>query len=109
MHVLKTIEDMLGIEPLGLNDSSVEPMTAIFDRAAEARDYQVIVPGVLRTTKLPLPRRRLRKRRAQVQARAATRGHDMTRPIGRPNARHGFFRRKTGWIRRALTASSGPG
>ena len=55
MHVLRTIEDILGIEPLGLNDSSVEPMTAVFDRAAEAWDYRAVVPGVLRTTKLPLP------------------------------------------------------
>jgi hypothetical protein len=55
VHVLKTIEDILGIEPLGLNDSSVEPMTAVFDRAAQAWDYQAAVPGVLRTTKLPLP------------------------------------------------------
>jgi hypothetical protein len=30
-------------------------MTAVFDRAAEAWDYQAVVPGVLRTTKLPLP------------------------------------------------------
>jgi DNA-binding beta-propeller fold protein YncE len=55
VHVLKTIEDILGIEPLGLNDSSVEPMTAVFDRATQAWDYQAAVPGVLRTTKLPLP------------------------------------------------------
>jgi DNA-binding beta-propeller fold protein YncE len=55
VHVLRTIEDVLGIEPLGLNDSSVEPMTAIFDRTLEPWDYRAIVPAVLRTTQLPLP------------------------------------------------------
>ena len=55
VHVLRTIEDVLGIEPLGLNDSSVEPMTAIFDRTLQSWDYRAIVPAVLRTTQLPLP------------------------------------------------------
>ena len=55
VHVLKTIEDVLGIEPLGLNDSSVEPMTAVFDRTLETWDYRAVVPTALRTTQLPLP------------------------------------------------------
>jgi len=55
VHVLRTMEDILGIEPLGLNDSSVEAMTAVFDRAAEVWDYRAVVPAVLRTTQLPLP------------------------------------------------------
>jgi len=55
VHVLRTIEDVLGIEPLGLNDSSVEPMTAVFDRALRPWEYQAMVPAVLRTTQLPLP------------------------------------------------------
>jgi DNA-binding beta-propeller fold protein YncE len=54
VHVLRTIEDVLGIEPLGLNDSSVEPMTAVFDRAMQAWDYRATVPVVLKTTQLPL-------------------------------------------------------
>jgi len=55
VHVLRTIEDVLGIEPLGLNDSSVEPMAAVFDRTLQAWDYRAVVPAVLRTTQLPLP------------------------------------------------------
>jgi DNA-binding beta-propeller fold protein YncE len=55
VHVLRAIEDVLGIEPLGLNDSSVEPMTAVFDRVLRAWDYRAIVPAILRTTQLPLP------------------------------------------------------
>ena len=54
VHVLRTIEDVLRIEPLGLNDSSVEPMTAVFDRTLQAWDYRAIAPAVLRTTQLPL-------------------------------------------------------
>lgn len=54
VHVLRTIEDLLGIEPLGLNDSSVGAMTAVFDRTLQASDYRAIVPAVLRTTQLPL-------------------------------------------------------
>ena len=54
VHVLRTIEDILEIEPLGLNDSSVQPMTAIFDRTLQPWDYHAIVPAVLRTTQLPL-------------------------------------------------------
>jgi DNA-binding beta-propeller fold protein YncE len=55
VHVLRTIEGVLGIEPLGLNDSSVEPMTAVFDRELQGWDYRAIVPAILRTTQLPLP------------------------------------------------------
>jgi hypothetical protein len=55
VHVLRTIEDVLGIEPLGLNDSSAEPITAVFDRSLNVWDYQAIVPAVLRSTQLPLP------------------------------------------------------
>jgi DNA-binding beta-propeller fold protein YncE len=54
VHVLRTIEDILGIEPLGLNDSSAEPMAAVFDRTLQPWDYRAIVPAVLRTTQLPL-------------------------------------------------------
>lgn len=54
VHVLRTIEDILGIEPLGLNDSSVEAMAAVFDRTPQPWDYRAVVPAVLRTTQLPL-------------------------------------------------------
>jgi hypothetical protein len=72
VHVLRTIEDVLGIEPLGLNDSSVEPMTAVFDRTLQAWDYRAIVPAVLRTTQLPLA--------ATAAAGSPPGGGDDTRP-----------------------------
>jgi len=55
VNVLRTIEDVLGIESLGLNDSAAEPMNAVFDRNANVWDYEAAVPAVLRTTQLPLP------------------------------------------------------
>ena len=55
VNMLRTIEEILGMEPLGLNDSAAEPMTAVFDRNTDVWDYQAIVPAVLRTTRLPLP------------------------------------------------------
>jgi len=55
VHVLRTIEDILGIEPLGLDDSSIGPMAKVFERQLRPWDYQAAVPTVLRTTQLPLP------------------------------------------------------
>jgi DNA-binding beta-propeller fold protein YncE len=55
VNMLRTMEEILGMEPLGLNDSAAEPMTAVFDRNTDAWDYQAIVPAVLRSTRLPLP------------------------------------------------------
>ena len=55
VNVLKTIEEILGLGPIGLNDALAEPMADIFDSNAETWRYQAIVPEVLRTTKLPLP------------------------------------------------------
>jgi DNA-binding beta-propeller fold protein YncE len=55
VHMLRTIEDVLGIEPLGVNDSSVGPMTAIFETTLRPWNYTAIVPAALRTTALPVP------------------------------------------------------
>jgi YVTN family beta-propeller protein len=55
VNLLRTMEDILGIAPLGLNDASVEPMSAVFERTLRPWSYQAAVPQVLRTTSLPLP------------------------------------------------------
>ncbi len=55
VHMLRTIEAILGIEPLALNDSSVAPMSEVFEQTLRPWDYRAIVPAVLRTTQLPLP------------------------------------------------------
>jgi YVTN family beta-propeller protein len=53
--MLRTIELLLGLPPLGQHDAEAPPMEDLFAAAADARPYDAIVPGVLRTTRLPLP------------------------------------------------------
>jgi YVTN family beta-propeller protein len=55
VNLLRTIEDVLGLEPMGLNDGLAAPMTAVFDPERPGWTYDVVVPDVLRTTRLPLP------------------------------------------------------
>jgi hypothetical protein len=55
VNVLKTVEEILGIGPIGLNDALAEPMADVFDPNITMWSYQAIVPDVLRTTQLPLP------------------------------------------------------
>jgi hypothetical protein len=45
--LLRTIEVILGIEPLGMNDANAAPMTAAFVHVPDLRPYQPIVPGSL--------------------------------------------------------------
>jgi hypothetical protein len=55
VNMVKTIEDLLGIGPMGINDDVLGPMTNVFTTTLEPWTYTAIVPGILRTTKLPLP------------------------------------------------------
>ena len=55
LSVIKTIEEILGLDPIGLNDALASPMSDIFDPSLTAWTYKAIVPGVLRSTKLLLP------------------------------------------------------
>ena len=55
INMLRTIEDILHLKPMGLNDGLQPPMTNVFTRERKAWTYHSIVPEVLRTTKLPLP------------------------------------------------------
>ena len=52
---VRTIEDVLGLPPMGLNDALAAPMTDVFDTAQANWTYTAQVSGVLRSTKLPLP------------------------------------------------------
>ncbi len=45
--LLRTIEVILGIEPLGLNDANAAPMTDAFVPVPDVRPYEPIVPGSL--------------------------------------------------------------
>jgi YVTN family beta-propeller protein len=53
--LLRTMEEVLGINPLGLNDALQPPMAEIFSTQQAAWAYTARVPSILRTTKLPLP------------------------------------------------------
>jgi hypothetical protein len=55
VNVVKTIEEILGIGPIGLNDALAVPMSEVFDQSVTSWSYRAIVPDVLRSTELPLP------------------------------------------------------
>ena len=55
VSMIRTIVDVLGIEPAGLNDALAEPMADIFNPYPRSWSYAAIVPPVLRNTQLPLP------------------------------------------------------
>jgi DNA-binding beta-propeller fold protein YncE len=53
--LLRTMEEVLGIKPLGLNDALQPPMSEVFSTQHASWNYKARVPAILRTTKLPLP------------------------------------------------------
>ncbi len=55
VSVLRTIEDLLGLEPLSLNDGLTPPMSDVFQPQLRPWTYSALVPQILRTTALPLP------------------------------------------------------
>ena len=55
VNMLRTIEDVLGMGPMGINDDVVEPMADVFTTEYKPWTYTAIVPDVLRSTKLPVP------------------------------------------------------
>ena len=54
VNMVKTIEAVVGLPPLGLNDAGAAPMAAAFDRARARWSYSATVPAILETTQLPL-------------------------------------------------------
>jgi DNA-binding beta-propeller fold protein YncE len=55
VSLLRTIEEVLGVQPLGLNDAFEPPMAEIFSPQQASWSYNARVPDVLRGTELPLP------------------------------------------------------
>ena len=55
VNLLRTIEELLGMNPMGLNDAAAAPMSDIFSTNYVPWSYTARVPAVLRTTQLPLP------------------------------------------------------
>ena len=55
INILRTIEAVLGLKPLGLNDALAMPMADVFDPAQSQWAYHAVAADVLRTTQLPIP------------------------------------------------------
>jgi DNA-binding beta-propeller fold protein YncE len=56
VSMIRTIEAVLGLAPSSLYSAAAGPMTEVFDLNQTAWDYNAIVPDLLRTSQLPLPK-----------------------------------------------------
>src|SRR5947209_13718741 len=56
VSMLRTIEEILGMKPMGLNDALQPPMTGVFARECARWTYTARLPEALLTTQLPLPK-----------------------------------------------------
>ncbi|MGR3717016.1 MAG: bifunctional YncE family protein/alkaline phosphatase family protein [Thermohalobaculum sp.] len=94
-NVLRTIEDILGLKPLGLNDANAAPMRDVFTTTPDMRPYRARVAGILcRPPVDPLLVSDCRGATAPVAIAHAgawwderTRGMDFSRPDRVPSAR----------------------
>lgn len=73
VSVLRTIEAVLGLKPLGLNDALAAPMADLFDPAQASWTYQAHAADVLRKTALPIPADRFVTATASIGAACPTR------------------------------------
>ena len=55
LNILRTIEAVLGLKPLGLNDALAMPMADVFDPAQVQWSYRAEAADVLRSSQLPIP------------------------------------------------------
>ncbi len=55
LNLLRTLEGVLGLKPLGLNDALAVPMADIFDLSQRDWDFKATASDVLRQTQLPIP------------------------------------------------------
>lgn len=76
VSMLRTIEEVLGMQPMGLNDALQPAMTEVFSQQQATWTYTARVPTVLRSTKLPLPP--ATDSGARNRAQTAMPGHDST-------------------------------
>ena len=85
VSLLRTIEAVLGLKPLGLNDALALPMADLFDPAQTSWSYRASAAEALRATQLPIPPERFapvvatacRARSAEYWS-AAMRGQDFS-------------------------------
>ena len=55
VNLLRTIETVLGLKPMGLNDALAMPMADLFDPAQAQWTYRAEAADVLHSTQLPIP------------------------------------------------------
>ena len=55
VNILRTIETVLGLKPLGLNDALASPMADVFDPAQAQWTFRATAADILRSTRLPIP------------------------------------------------------
>ena len=58
VNLLRTIEAVLGLPPLGLNDALAAPMADLFDPSLAGWSYDARASDVLAATQLPIPKDR---------------------------------------------------
>src|SRR5262249_42069136 len=56
VNLLRTMEDVLGIDHVSLHTATQGPMADVFDTNSPEWDFRSIVPNLLRSTSLPLPK-----------------------------------------------------
>lgn len=61
VSMLRTIEDILGIKPLNLNDAHAKPMVDAFDIKQKEWNYTATPSAYLAQTKLPIPQEKFTK------------------------------------------------
>lgn len=54
VDMLRTIEDVLGIDPLNLNDANAQPMAEVFDTAQKDWSFKATPSQLLKQTTLPI-------------------------------------------------------
>ena len=57
VSMVRTIEDILGIKPMGITDGLALPMAELFEKKKRPWSHTALIPEVLRATGLPLPER----------------------------------------------------
>jgi hypothetical protein len=58
LNIMRTIEAVLGLKPLGLNDALASPMADVFDPSQLQWTYRAEAADILRSTQLPIPSER---------------------------------------------------
>ncbi|MEA3081277.1 MAG: hypothetical protein QOD54_945, partial [Sphingomonadales bacterium] len=66
LNILRTIEAVLGLKPLGLNDALASPMADVFDLSESQWSYRADAAGILRMTRLPIAPERFNVRASNV-------------------------------------------